>query len=365
MPISVQIKPTINGYPHPSKILPFAESFKTVGDITDGTPTDFGFTTPVYLMAGQEYAISILTNSINVSVDTAIMGDPLDGETGTDPLRATKQPSVRRLFKMQSGSTVSKTDIESIRFVLHACKFTTNTARDINLKNIYDERYGSNQLTVDNYFLRMSNALPPSTVIDFAENGIFGGGASYDPISNERILTPVSVVSGISVLDFTKPRATLITQNEFVSPLIDLHASAVVAVENTVTTTTTQESLAAPTTMTPRYITKRVVLERGMEANNLRVTLSLNNYSQSGGTNAIQVWAKLAYSDNYESFDSLPYIQLDGVPTQSLNENDYRDVTYSFTTDKADFRAFSVKIVLISSDGRFVPRVKNMRIVAV
>lgn len=91
LPISVQLRPTLNGYPDPSTVYPGAEvilypesivNLLTSGEAGDypdfnnpSTFTRFIFPSPIYLPPGQEHAIVLKTNSSNYEVYMAIQGD--------------------------------------------------------------------------------------------------------------------------------------------------------------------------------------------------------------------------------------------------------------------------------------------------
>ena len=84
MPFTLQLRPTINGFPHSSLIYPFGEVTKSAGnmiaydypslnDLTIPTYTRFSFVTPVFLLPG-EHAIVLSTNSDQYEVYVAQMG---------------------------------------------------------------------------------------------------------------------------------------------------------------------------------------------------------------------------------------------------------------------------------------------------
>ncbi len=77
-PISISIRPTVNGIPSKSIIIPFSEVTRTATpaslDLTDNTVSNgsrFTFSTPVYLPPG-DYSLAIQTNDLSVEIFTNV-----------------------------------------------------------------------------------------------------------------------------------------------------------------------------------------------------------------------------------------------------------------------------------------------------
>ena len=82
LPITLQIRPTVNGFPHSNVILPFAEVTITPEKVNTTTSpnfttqadyTRFTFGAPVFVDTG-EYALVLQTNSDQYSVYVAEIG---------------------------------------------------------------------------------------------------------------------------------------------------------------------------------------------------------------------------------------------------------------------------------------------------
>ena len=124
IPVTVQIRQTVNGYPSSTKILPFAErtlEWNSVNaDTTGNTATNFPFQSVVYLEPG-EYCIVILANSNNYEVFVSEIGA---NKLNTNE-RISEQPYVGSLFKSQNSSTWTAEQALDLKFVLKRCNFTT------------------------------------------------------------------------------------------------------------------------------------------------------------------------------------------------------------------------------------------------
>lgn len=123
IPVTVQIRSTVNGYPSSTQVLPFAEKTLSAGAVaisTNGTTaTNFAFPSVVYLEPG-EYSIVILANSNNYEVFIAEIGK---NKIDTNEL-ISAQPYVGSLFKSQNSSTWTAEQTQDLKFILKRCNFS-------------------------------------------------------------------------------------------------------------------------------------------------------------------------------------------------------------------------------------------------
>lgn len=124
-----------------------------------------------------------------------------------------------------------------------------------------------------------------------------------------------------------------------------------------------------------RYISRRVTLNDGFESSDLRVFLTAYKPPATG----IEVYYKILNADDSDDFDTKPYtrmLQYTPSGVTSTNYNDYIEYEYrpslntdsilytSGTTTYDTFKYFAIKIVLSSSDTTLVPKVRDMRAIA-
>jgi hypothetical protein len=372
-PITLMLKPTQNGYPHPSKVIPFGTKTLYPSDITtssDGSnETQFSFSSPIYLLPGNEYAISLSTNSSQYAVFGSTIGEDIIRVEEFDPIRkATKQPSINSLFQPQNTGSITKKDTDCIKFSVYLCKFSPNSGY-IKLQN-KTENYGT-ATNFDLMRLQMNYINPSNTSISFSEKGLLSDLSSsfISTQPNKNIDRPLNISTrSKGVGKFSEIKVDMIG-NAYVSPLFDAETSHYLIVGNKINNNYTlsqnnellSTNYGATAPSESRYITKQVVLESGFEANNLHVQLSLCNPYDS----RIQVFVRpLPVGEGV--FGNIGYTQLTTTDSAySQNENDFREVTYtSVGLGLSQFRAFSLKIVMYSNDQRVLPRIKNLRMVA-
>ena len=122
LPVTVQIRPTVNGYPSSTVILPFAEksllpNFVNISD-NGNSATTFTFPSIIYLEPG-EYCIVCLTENTNYNLWIAEIGNKLIDTN----ILITQQPYIGSLFLSQNSSTWTAEQTKDMKFTLKRCSF--------------------------------------------------------------------------------------------------------------------------------------------------------------------------------------------------------------------------------------------------
>ena len=142
LPITLQLRPTVNGFPHSSTIYSFGEvtiparnvlttTFPNLTDIDSTNFTRFRFSVPVFLLPG-EHAIILSSNSDQYEVFVAQIGNK---QIGTDRL-ISQQPYAGSFFKSQNGSTYTPYQDIDLMFRVNKCVFDTNRTGSIVFNNV-------------------------------------------------------------------------------------------------------------------------------------------------------------------------------------------------------------------------------------
>jgi len=132
LPVSVQIRPTNNGYPDSALIVPFGKVDIPPADVVLpenpfdnesvlAAPTSVAFPSPVYLEPG-EYAMVLLSNSNNYETYISEMGKEILGSSN----RITEQPYAGSLFKSQNASTWTAEQTQDLMFRMYKANFDTS-----------------------------------------------------------------------------------------------------------------------------------------------------------------------------------------------------------------------------------------------
>lgn len=141
-PVTLEIRPVVNGYPSSLEVVPGSVVTKVPSQISlpssqtqdavRAAPTYFEFEEPVYLSGFTEYCIVLLTDTTDYNVyvseaDAFILG--------SDQQRIGQQPSLGSLFKSQNARTWEPDQTKDLMFKLYKASFTTSSAYAV-LENV-------------------------------------------------------------------------------------------------------------------------------------------------------------------------------------------------------------------------------------
>jgi hypothetical protein len=134
MPVSVEIRTMINGYPAQT-VLPFSTVTKNPADVNtseDGSAvTTFTFESPVYLSDKVEYAFVVYSNSNEYEAFIARMGEK---DLATSQI-ITEQPCTGSLFMSQNASTWSAEQTDDLKFHMKIAQFDTSKTPVLKFEN--------------------------------------------------------------------------------------------------------------------------------------------------------------------------------------------------------------------------------------
>ena len=134
IPMVVEVRNIINGYPGP-KVLPFGRKVLTPSQIntssTAATATTVTFDSPIFVKAGFEYCITLLSHSQEYKVWISRMGETDVGGTRT----ISGQPHVGVLFKSSNNTAWAPSYLEDLKFTLKTAKFTAGATGTVTLQN--------------------------------------------------------------------------------------------------------------------------------------------------------------------------------------------------------------------------------------
>jgi hypothetical protein len=260
--------------------------------------------------------------------------------------------------------------------------------------------------TVDNPVLhsivpRFATAIPLGTNIDYNFRGTTNSAVietSYHELSNdneremldfERRVYSYSSELNSSINKSLQIRSTLTNTNKYLSPVIDLSRKSALVIKNIINNDNTDEHTRYGNSLA-KYISQPIILADGQEAEDLKIYVSayrpintdvevyvkfLN--PEDSGTLDSKVWTKLVpenpelRSSPINRFDFREYVY--NVPTTSpvtnaafKNNSNFGIVEYVDENGAIyqSFKTFSIKIVLLSTDGVYVPKINDLRGIA-
>lgn len=401
LPVTIQIRPVVNGFPHSSAVIPFSEVTLTpsqvnISDAPDpsnaATATTFTFSSPVFLAGGQEFVVVILSNSNEYLTYIAVIGE---NQLGTED-RISMQPYAGSLFRSQNASTWTPDQTSDLMFVLNRAQFDTVNTGTIDYRNVLaanmsspppaslPDEAGLNEM----YLLSSQLEFPDSQLnlsVDTSTTGILVGNFQTILANQEEKFT-----SRRKILMTTNPESFLLrvqmnSSDDAISPTLDQDRLTVIAIENRVNDerntnigdptyngelepsafVAKDPDDAGDTNTGPlaRYITRLVTLEPGFESTDFRVFLTVNKQIET----EIQVFVKVQPPEEEGDFPDQRYVQLQPLRNViSENDDDFREMQFQLPVEfEEPFSKFVVKLTLYSSNSSVVPKVRDMRVIAV
>ena len=381
LPVSIQIRPTVSGFPSSSVIIPMSEVYKNPTDINIptatqiydgiGAPTNFEFESPVYLAPG-EYCLVVLSNSDKYNLYAAEIGQTVLGTTN----KITTQPYLGVLFKSQNGSTWTASQSEDLCFKLNQCVFdrgqvsftlesdAPSVSTDFDLLKLTTQELNFGTDTNITYEIK-TKTKAAGTFTDYTSLPI---GSNYE---FDQTMTTAAA-------DDIVIRVTMNSIDQNVSPVVDLERVSSILVKNKIDAYSsginTTELTAFGGTAQAKYITRRVTLADGFDATGINVNLLVN---RRPGT-SIKVYYKVLNKYDTSDFDDRTYVEIpqttlagDTVLTNNPDEyaeENYQALNITYSNGAAsynDFNVFAIKVVFFSSNQSVVPQIKALRATAV
>lgn len=172
-------------------------------------------------------------------------------------------------------------------------------------------------------------------------------------------------------------RAGMSTQTSTVSPVIDTRKCSIIAIANDINNDTTDEDTNNGYARS-KYISRRVVLDDGQDAEDLKVYLS--NQIPAGCN--VKVYGKFQNATDASNFDDLEWIELESttVPLSSTARSGFVEYDYTipagpnkpagvleYTVGSATFtgyKTFAVKVIPLSTNSSVIPKIRELRAIA-
>ena len=171
-------------------------------------------------------------------------------------------------------------------------------------------------------------------------------------------------------------RAGMSTQTSTVSPVIDTRKCSIIAIANDINNDATDEDTNNGAAAS-KYVSRRVVLDDGQDAEDLKVYLS--NQIPAGCD--VKVYGKFQNATDASDFNDREWIELETntVPINSAGRSGFVEYDYTipaanknagvleYTVGSATFtgyKTFAVKVVPLSTNSSVVPKVRELRAIA-
>ena len=242
LPIMIEIRPTVNGYPSTSTVIPFSEVVLNSSQVnvsngpdplSSSSKTTFTFDAPVYLSPG-EYSICVKTNGLDYELWAGVVGESrLDETTGIFNIaleNVANQPLVGNLYTSHNSGNWEKLNNNVLMFKLNRCKFNTIQSKismNVNSPSEPEEfsLFKYNVSMLNNFYETLNPKfkyqIGDGTLTSFHENR----NIEFSSLKSFSENSPLKISAEISVLP---------DQNSDVCPVLDLERMSLITVENIV-----------------------------------------------------------------------------------------------------------------------------------
>ena len=388
IPVSVCIKPMINGAPHEFLVVPHSNKTLQPTTVGDGPSrslgTKFTFKNPVYLPPGN-FAVCFYSNSSLNTLFTATIGEEYLETDGTVNSEGNLQESLSvvgngikygSLFLPLNNGTRSKQTNEAVMMEVNRCKFDGGSKTAASRRAVFSADLSGSTASAHSLVLSCNDQVftsetvsPSFEIADNSSGNIYVGvtpNKDLDLIGESTYTTDGELEVRI---DFSE------TTSDTLSPVINTDRLGVVAVHDEYSNASfpndtgsivgETQSNAASSQGRARYISKQITFGN-QTANDIRVYLDI-----APKQGHVKVFAK--FNTSGDEFDSQDYVQLyrDG---DSNNEFENASNTNSLTTNTfkpisspGEFSSYSIKVVMFAPNGsshQVLPEIKNLRSVA-
>lgn len=200
-------------------------------------------------------------------------------------------------------------------------------------------------------------------------------------MNNERLI--VSRQNEIDLMGGAKSlqvNARLRSANDYQSPVIDMQRFNNILVHNIINNDDTGETLPSGGNAKARYITRTVTLRDGLDAEDLKVYLGAY---RPFGTN-VKVYCKILHREDSDRFRDRPWIEMTESASQTFSsiedKDNFIDIEYDIPeveknegiveysnsngTVFSGYKYFAIKIVLLSGNSARIPKVRDLRAIA-
>jgi hypothetical protein len=401
VPVELQIRNNVNGYPESQPTIPFGSVVLTADRVsvsdTGAVATKFTLANPIHLTPG-DYSIVLLANTQEYNVFVANIGDIIPSPLLGSGKKIDSQPYIGSLFKSQNASTWEADQNKDLKFKLNRAVFTGATG--FAEFNIQDPEEFTDYGTL---FTHVSSILPTGANLRWysksyrgTANGATGAGtldASWLPLNVNQDVTYSDLrqldLAGHAGGNTLKLQAAMyldpavVTKNE-VSPAIDVASlTAVTAINDINYPNDLREAGYGATGATgsylvttggnaiAKYISKAINLS--LESSNICVTVDIN---KPQGTEVKVYYRTLPTSQTTPiSDENWKEMILESNVTPSLSSFDFKEHKYfpsnAFSGNlpvdgpiSPRFNAMQIKIVLLSSNAAFTPKLRDLRVIA-
>jgi len=207
-------------------------------------------------------------------------------------------------------------------------------------------------------------------------------GENYYFDTEQTIYSRKYEVDNYSGVPSNLTKFTMKSKSKYVSPFVDIPRTHSIFVHNIINANTTGETAASGGGLINRYISRTITLAEGQDAEDIAVLLT----SYRPPNTDVKVYIKIHHAEDFETFASKPWYEMeyldDSVYSSLGNRNDFIEYNFRFPvamltgtngevqytngagTTFTGYKRFAIKIGLTSTNSAIIPRVADLRVIA-
>ena len=209
-------------------------------------------------------------------------------------------------------------------------------------------------------------------------------GENYEFDIEMAIYSRSNEIASLSSNRTNKVRVTMASSSNYLSPVFDIGRTQSIIVDNIINANTQGETASTGGLLYNKYISKIVTLAEGQDAEDLKIYLT----SYRPPSTDIKVWIKILNGEDSDTMAQKEWIELEksfggDITFSSLaNKKDFREFTYNipeayltgtqgqvqYTNTQGitftGYKLFQVKVGLLGTNTAIVPRVADLRCIA-
>lgn len=224
----------------------------------------------------------------------------------------------------------------------------------------------------------------------YSNTGSLGSYSKINPNENyyfnteQALYSRSNEIASLSSNKSNKVRVSMSTQSNFLSPVLDLTRTHSIYVDNIVNNSANGENGSSGGYLQNKYISKVITLAQGQDAEDLQVVLTAYRPPNTD----VRVWVKILNGEDSDTLEQNSWIELeklndaDTLYSSLSNRDDFREYQFGFpasyltgengqvqytNSDGVTFtgyKYFAVKIGLLASNSAVIPRVADLRTLA-
>ena len=394
VPVSLEIRQSVNSYPSSKEIVPFSIVVVQAKDVQisedASLATNFKFPSPVFLLPG-EYDFVVITDSVNYQVWIGTLGN---FKVGTTQERITKNPYSGVLFRSSNNTAWIPQEDSDFTFRINRCKFLLPSSVAVIDNDLFISNSETSKDSSFPFTSIRNNAvtiLPDGTSFSSSKvdlKDLSNGTKTITLGLNEtQELDSVFQLKDSNFIDpkFNKDttpsisnKITFTSTKDTVSPVIDKQRLSSVLIYNIINTLgndieKASEKKAYGGTATAKYITKEMKLALDVPANTIHVSFAGSLPKGTQVRTFFRVFNSVQDSADFTILDK-NWQEL-GLASKTSNS---RETFIDFSAESplplvyqegnsttiTNFDSVMVKLVMESDNPASVPLIKDFRVIA-